>query len=124
MCFDKYISQPTATTVSFAPNDGRYPVAVTFGKRLIYANISASNSLDKEPFEDLLLIEIEIHGKQNWSKVYENGTFYDFVSLSRRHFTSFSWSDNTFKLCFSFRLGQEKMKIKQMKITYKSSIYK
>jgi hypothetical protein len=119
MCFEKYISQPIATTVSFVPNNGRYPAAVTFCKRILYANMTASMSLDNEPLEDLFQIEIEIEGQQNWNKLYDNGIFNEFVNLPRRHFTTFSWSDNTFKFCFSYQLGNKVMKINQMKITCK-----
>jgi hypothetical protein len=119
MCFDKYISQPIATTVSFIPNNGRYSAAVTFCKRILYANMTANMRLDNEPLEDLLRIELESEDQQNWNKLYDNGIFNETVSLPRRQFTTFSWSDNTFKLCFSFQLGNEVMKINQMKIAYK-----
>jgi hypothetical protein len=119
MCFDKYISQPIATTVSFIPNNGRYPAAVTFCKSILFTNITANMSLDSEPLEDLLRIEIEIEDQQIWNKLFDNGIFYESFNLPRRHFTTFSWSDNTFKFCISFPLGNEVMKINQMKITYR-----
>jgi hypothetical protein len=119
VCFDKYLGQPISTSVSFMPNTGIHPAAITFCKSLSYSNMSANMSLNREPMDDLLLIEVELEGQQNWSRIYENGTFGDLVPLHRREFTSFSWSANTFKLCFSLQLGNDEVKINQLRITYR-----
>ena len=45
VCMDKYISQPTATSVIYVPNEGKYLAAVTFCKRLSYSDVTAKFKL-------------------------------------------------------------------------------
>ena len=123
VCLDKYNSQPITTSIAYVPNEGKYPLAVTFCKRILYTNMTAVVSLDELNIEDLLQIEVAYKGHQGWSIIYQNGTVLDRAILPSRKFTTFSWSDDTFKLCLSLQLGAEQMKLSQLRIIYVYKYY-
>jgi hypothetical protein len=119
VCFDKYISQPVETSVSFIPNPGRYPSAVTFCKKIPYSNITSNMTLENEIIEDLFLIKSKNSGDVGWRILYENGVFLKNSTLLTRRFTTASWSDSTFKLCISLQLGNESIEVSQLRVSYK-----
>ena len=123
VCMDKYISQPTATSVIYVPNEGKYLAAVTFCKRLSYSDVTAKSRLEDLVIKDLLMIEAEYDGYEGWSPIYQNGRFNEHVAIPTRKFTSFVWSDDIFKLCVSLQLGNEKTTMSQLEITYQWTLY-
>jgi len=118
ICLDKYLSQPLSTDVAYIPNDGNHPASVTFCKRLPYSNMSFDLSHKEEVFEDLLSIEAQYVGSENWNLVYE-GFFMKSALLATRKFITYSFSEDMFKFCDSLQLGTETRQLSQLSFKYK-----
>jgi hypothetical protein len=116
---EKYISQPVATNMAYIANDGKYPVAVSFCMMFSYSNVTTDTNLEKEVIEGLLSVEAQFLGEQIWQNIYNRSKLSSESILPMRKFTSFSWSEETFKLCMSFQLGTETQKLNELRFRYK-----
>jgi hypothetical protein len=116
VCLEKYLSEPVSSHVAFIPNNGRYPGAITFCKKINYINITSYSELLDETID--VVIEAEfLHSSQGWVLIYKGKPLTSI--LPYRKFTTFSWSENTFKLCFSVQLGSESQRLSQLMVKYK-----
>jgi hypothetical protein len=118
MCMDKYMSQPLSTNVAYISNPGSYPTAISFCKWLSYINMTANTSLQEVVFGDLLSVEAQIVGGEEWKIIYNsfgiNETF-----LPAKQFVTFSFNEENFKYCLSFQLGTEVLQLSQLRYKYK-----
>jgi hypothetical protein len=113
MCMEKYVSQPLSTNVAYLSNLGSYPTSISFCKWLSYRNTSLQNGM----FGDLLSVEAQIVGSEEWKIIYNSfGT--DETFLPTWQFVTFSFNEDTFKHCFSFQLGTEALRLSQLRYTY------
>ena len=103
VCLDKYYSKPISTSVSYVSNEGTYPLAITFCKMLFYSDITPEICIEDIVIEDLFMIAGEYAGNLGWSQIYQNGKFLDSYALPKRRFTTFVWSNDTFRFCFSLQ---------------------
>jgi hypothetical protein len=117
MCMDKYMSQPLSTNVAYMSNTGSYPTAISFCKLISYRNMKANDSLKNEVFGDLLSIEAQIVGGEEWRIIYDRFGI-DETFLPTRQFVTFSFDDDTFKYCLSFQLGTEAIRLSQLRFKY------
>jgi hypothetical protein len=117
ICMDKYMSQPLSTNVAYMSNTGSYPTAISFCKLIPYENMTANDSLKNEVFGDLLSIEAQIVGGEEWRIIYDRFGIDD-TFLPTRQFVTFSFNDDTFKYCLSFQLGTEALRLSQMRFKY------
>jgi hypothetical protein len=117
MCMDKYMSQSLSTNVAYTSNTGSYPTAISFCKRLSYRNMKANDSLKDEVFEDLLSIEAQIVGGEEWRTIYDRLGI-DETFLPTRQFVTSSFSEDTFKYCLSLQLGTEAMWLSHLMFKY------
>ena len=122
VCLDKYYSKPISTGVSYVSNEGTYPLAITFCKMLFYSDITPEIRIEDIVIEDLFMIAGEYAGNQGWSPIYQNGKFLDSYALPKRRFTTFVWSNDTFRLCLSLQTENEKSKLNQVLIAYRRKI--
>jgi hypothetical protein len=111
MCMDKYMSQPLSTNVAYTFNSGSYPTAITFCKQLSYSNMSTV-------FEDLLSVEAQIVGDEEW-KIFYNSFGINETFLPAKQFVTFSFTEDNFKYCLSFQLGTEALRMSQLRYKYK-----
>jgi hypothetical protein len=118
MCMDKYKSQPLSTNVAYTSNTGSYVTAITFCKWLSYRNMKANNSLQDEMFGDLVSIEAQFVGGEEWEIIYDRFGI-DETFLPIRRFVTFSFNEETFKYCLSFQLGTEALRLSQLRFNYK-----
>jgi hypothetical protein len=120
MCMDKYMSQPLSTNVAYLSNSGNYPTAISFCKQLYYSNYSnmkVNDSIKGEVFGDLLSVEAQIVGGEEWRVIYGSfGT--DETFLPTKRFVTFSFNEETFNYCFSFQLGTEVLWLSQLRFKY------
>ena len=122
VCLDKYYSKPISTSVSYVSNEGTYPLAITFCKMLFYSDITPEICIEDIVIEDLFMIAGEYAGNQGWSQIYQNGKFLDSYALPKRRFTTFVWSNDTFRLCLSLQTENEKSKQNQILMAYRRKI--
>jgi hypothetical protein len=117
MCMDKYMSQPLSTNVAYLSNTGSYPTAISFCKLLNYTNMKANYSIKDEVFSDLLSVEVQIVGGEEWRIIYDRfGVGETFLPASK--FVTFSFNEDTFKYCLSFQLGTEALRLSQLRFKY------
>jgi hypothetical protein len=117
MCMDKYMSQPLSTDVAYTSNPGSYPTAISFCKLISYTNMTASFSLKGEVFGDLLSIEAQTVGGEEWRIIYDRFGI-DETFLPTKQFVTFSFNDDTFKYCFSLQLGTEALWLNHLRFKY------
>jgi hypothetical protein len=117
MCLNKYMSQPLSANVAYTSNTGSYPTAISFCKRLSYRNMNTNDSLKDEVFRDLLSIEAQIVGGEEWRIVYDHFGI-DETFLPTRQFVTSSFNDDTFKYCLSFQLGTEAVWLNHLRFKY------
>jgi len=117
MCMDKYMSQPLSTNVAYTSNTGSYPTAISFCKRLSYSNMKANDSLKDEVFSDLLSIEAQIVGGEDWRIIYDRFGI-DETFLPTRQFVTLSFNEDFFNYCLSLQLGTETMWLSHLRFKY------
>jgi hypothetical protein len=117
MCMDKYMSQPLSTNVAYISNTGSYPAAISFCKRLSYSNKKANDSLKDEVFSDLLSIEAQIVGGEDWRIIYDRFGI-DETFLPTRQFVTFSFNEDFFNYCLSLQLGTETTWLSQLRFKF------
>jgi hypothetical protein len=120
MCMDKYMSQPLSTDVAYTSNTGSYPTAISFCKWLSYRDMKANDqvsSIKYEEFRDLLSIEAQIVGGEEWKIIYDRFGI-DETFLPTRQFVTFSFNDDTFKYCLSVQLGTEALWLWHLRFKY------
>jgi hypothetical protein len=110
MCMDKYMSQPLSTNVAYTFNSGSYPTAITFCKQLSYSNMSTV-------FEDLLSVEAQIVGGEDWRIIYDRFGI-DETFLPTRQFVTLSFNEDFFNYCLSLQLGTETMWLGQLRFKF------
>jgi hypothetical protein len=115
ICFDKYLSEPVVTNVAYVSNNGKYPIAITFCKMILYSNIT-DHDLNGETFKDLM-IEANFLGAEDWALVFKERIFTRV--LPYRKFLTYTWSEDVFYLCFSLQLGNELQTLRQLRIKYR-----
>ncbi len=117
MCMDKYMSQPLSTNVAYTSNTGSYQTAISFCKLLSYRNMTANTSLQEGMFGDLLSVEGQIVGGEEWKLIY-NSFGIDETFLPTKQFVTFSFNDDTFKYCLSLQLGTEALWLSHLRFKY------
>jgi hypothetical protein len=122
MCMDKYMSQPLSTNVAYTSNPGSYPSAISFCTWLSYRNMKANTSLQDGMFGDLLSIEAQIVGGEEWKIIYDHFGI-DETFLPARQFVTFSFNEETFKYCLSFQLGTEVLRLSQLRFKFIWNIF-
>jgi hypothetical protein len=104
--------------MAIIPNIGTYPAAVAFCKMLDISNMTADTFITNVVLDDLLMIDAQFEGKEEWSLVYENNSFIADSGLPYRNFTTYTWSKDRFQVCSSLRLGTEMLPLQQLRFQF------
>jgi hypothetical protein len=101
------------------PNIGTYPAAVTFCKMLDISNMTPETIITNEVIVDLLTIEAQFVGNDEWSLVYQNASFSPGIGLLNRKFITNTWSKDKILICISLGLGHETLMMQQLRFKFK-----
>jgi hypothetical protein len=105
--------------MAIIPNIGTYPAAVAFCKKLDISNMPADNIINNVVIDDLLMIEAQFAGNEEWSLVYQNASFITGTGLLNRKFTTKSLPKDNFQICISLDLGHETLLLQQLRFSCK-----
>jgi hypothetical protein len=105
--------------MAIIPNIGTYPAAVAFCKMLYISNMTADIINNNILIDDLLMIEAQFVGKEEWSLVYQNDFFIADTRLPYRKFITYTSSKDKFQVCISLRLGIERIPLQQLRFQFK-----
>jgi len=108
--------------MAYIANHGKYPAAVTFCKMFLYNDESWHSATEKEILKDIDKIEVDSKDL-GWTTIYTENTYLNESILPNRIFSTFSWTQNAFKLCLSIQLEMETLKLSHLRFQYKWSEY-